>query len=167
MKKNIVLVGLTGCGKTTIGTALSNRLSLPFIDMDKYIEQKEGKTITEIFKVKGEPYFRHLETIASRELSEKDGIVIATGGGAVLNPENMNYLKQNSIVLFLDRSPETILKKINLEKRPLLAQNKNHLFELDRQRRHLYEKYADLQVEGGTNIGQTVEQVLSALKPLL
>ncbi len=165
MQKNIVLIGLSGCGKSTIGKRLSSLLHIPVVDMDTFIEKQEGMTVREIFNEKGEAYFRGLETQAAKSLSESGNKIIATGGGVVLNPENMAYLKQNGIVLFLDRSPEMILKRINLAKRPLLAENQNHLFELDRKRRPLYEKYADLTVKGQTNIGQTVHAVLSALSP--
>lgn len=165
--KNIVLIGLTGCGKTTIGKKLAPLLNRDFVDMDRYIEEKEGKTVNDIFHENGEPYFRALETIVSEELSKAGGMVIATGGGVVLNPKNMDYLKQNSIIIFLDRSPDIILKKINLSTRPMLAENKNRLYELDKERRSLYEAYADLTVIGGTDIEQTVKDVYTSLKETL
>lgn len=165
--KNIVLIGLTGCGKTTVGKRLAPLLGMDFVDMDLYIEEKEGKTVKEIFHDSGEPYFRHLETVVSKELTQAGGKVIATGGGVVLNPENMDYLKQNSVIIFLDRSPDIILKKINLSTRPMLVENKNRLYELDKERRPLYEAYADLTIIGGTDIDQTVKDVYSALKVVL
>ena len=163
MQKNIVLIGLSGCGKSTIGKRLSSLLHIPVVDMDTFIEKQEGMTVSEIFKKKGEAYFRALETQAAKSLSESGDKIIATGGGVVLNSKNMAYLKQNGIVIFLDRSPEMILKRINLEKRPLLAQNQNHLFELDLERRPLYKQYADLTVKGELNVKQTVDDVLVAL----
>lgn len=165
--KNIVLIGLTGCGKTTVGRRLAKHFSIDFVDMDAYIEQKEGKSVSEIFKENGESYFRSLETIAAKELSETDGKIIATGGGVILNSENMEYLKQNAVTLFLDRSPDDILKKINLSIRPMLAKNKNHLYELEKQRRHLYEAYADLTITGKTDIEAVVVAAVDALAPLL
>ncbi len=167
MSRNIVLIGLSGCGKTTVGAALSYRLRMHFVDMDAYIEHREGKTVSEIFKTHGEAYFRQAETQTARILSASGGKIIATGGGVVLNPENMAYLKQNAVVVFLDRTPEEILKKINLAKRPLLAQNKNRLFELDRQRRPLYEQYADITVPGASRISQTVDRLQDALRPYM
>lgn len=165
--KNIVLIGLTGCGKTTIGKQLAPLLNMDFVDMDSYIEKKEGKTVKEIFASRGETYFRSLETIASEELSQAGGKVIATGGGVVLNPKNIDYLKQNGIIIFLDRSPQTILRKINLSIRPMLAENKNRLYELDKERRPLYEAYADLTIPGGTNVKETLSLVLSTIKERL
>ncbi|MBR6729417.1 MAG: shikimate kinase, partial [Clostridia bacterium] len=135
--KNIVLIGLMGSGKSTIGKKLSRRLHLPFIDMDDFIENKEGKTIRQIFAEKGEAYFRNAETQAAKELGARGGHIIATGGGAVLNSQNMEYLKENSVVVFLDRSPKDILKKIDIESRPLLAANKNCLYALEKERRPL------------------------------
>lgn len=165
--KNIVLIGLTGCGKTTIGKKLAKAFSMDFVDMDEYIEQKEGKTVSDIFKDSGEPYFRSLETVVSKELSETGGKIIATGGGVILNPKNMEFLKQNAVTVFLDRSPDDILKKINLSVRPMLAQNKNRLYELYTERLPLYETYADLRITGGTDVLKTLKQVENALKPLL
>ena len=165
--KNVVLIGLTGCGKTTVGKKISSLLSMEFVDMDAYIEKKEGKTVKEIFEDSGESYFRSLETIASKELSETGGKVIATGGGAILNPKNMEYLKQNAVIIFLDRSPEDILKKINLSIRPMLAQNKNRLYELYKERHHLYKTYADLTINGKTDIKETVKETMLALKTYL
>jgi len=165
--KNIVLIGLTGCGKTTIGKKLAKAFSMDFVDMDEYIEQKEGKTVSDIFKDSGEPYFRSLETVVSKELSETGGKIIATGGGVILNPKNMEFLKQNAVTVFLDRSPDDILKKINLSVRPMLAKNQNRLYELYTERLPLYETYADLRVTGGTDVFKTLKQVENALKPLL
>ena len=167
MEKNIVFIGLTGCGKSTIGKILAKDLGKRFIDMDLYIEEKEGKTVSEIFAQHGEAYFRQAETLAAQQLSQTGGTVIATGGGIILNPENIAYLKQNGIILFLDRSPEAILKKIDLRNRPMLAENRDYLFELDRQRHALYERYADLRVEALPKISLTVEIVKKAILPLL
>lgn len=166
-RKNIVLIGLTGCGKSTIGKALSYKLRMSFVDMDTYIERKEGMTISEIFAQKGESYFRQAETAACKALSKNWGQIIATGGGVVENPENMRFLKQHAVIVFLDRTPEMILQKINLKKRPLLSDNGAYLFVLDRRRRPLYESYADVTVSGGTKISRTLSDVLLALHPHL
>lgn len=162
--KNIVLIGLSGCGKSTVGALAAKKLQMPFVDMDAYIEQQEGRTVSEIFAQNGEAYFRRLETEAAQKLSETENKVIATGGGAVLSPQNMSYLKETGIVLFLDRTPEEILRKINLKVRPLLAQDKNRLFELERSRRPLYEKYADITLRAVGNVPQTVSTLLDAVR---
>ena len=92
-----------GCGKTTFGKKLSRYFRCNFIDTDKYIENKEHMTIPEIFAKKGEPYFRNLETEVCREVSNKKGIIIATGGGIIKNKENMNLLKKriNDCIIIL------------------------------------------------------------------
>ncbi|MBR5237059.1 MAG: shikimate kinase [Clostridia bacterium] len=167
MKRNIVLIGLSGCGKSTVGRALAKNLHKTFVDMDDYIEKKEGMPVSKIFEKKGEAYFRALETETAETLSAEEGKIIATGGGVVLFEQNMEYLKKNGLIVFLDRSPETILKKINLKKRPLLAQNQNRLFEMDKKRRPLYEKYAELTVLGAPSVPETAERLKEALKSYL
>ncbi len=167
MKQNVVLIGLSGCGKSTVGAALSRRLKMLFVDMDTYIEKKEGKAVREIFADQGEAYFRARETEAAKNLSECGGKIIATGGGVVLAPENIAHLKKNGIIVFLDRTPEEILKKINLSVRPLLAENKEKLYEMDKIRRPLYEQAADLSVRGGASVPETAEKLEKALRPFL
>ncbi len=167
MSRNIVLIGLSGCGKSTVGAALSYRLRMHFVDMDAYIERKEGMSVRQIFEARGEAAFRQLETEAAKALSESGGKIIATGGGAVLSPQNMAYLKQNAVVVFLDRTPDAILKKINLSIRPLLAAEPERLYQLDRERRPLYERYADLRVEGQAKISWTVTSMEAALRPYI
>jgi len=167
MNKNIVLIGLTGCGKSTVGKGLSRRLHLPFVDMDAYIEETEGKPIRQIFADSGEAYFRELETKAAKALSERGGAIIATGGGAILNPENMAYLKQNGIILFLDRSPKEILKKLDVRNRPMLQADKNYLYTLDKERRPLYQKYADITLYGSHPIWRAIYLAAKLVKPHL
>ena len=165
MMKNIVLIGLMGSGKSTIGRELSRRLHLPFVDMDDYIEKKEGKTVRQIFSEEGEAYFRNAETQAAKELAARGGHIIATGGGTVLTPRNMEYLKENSVVVFLDRSPKDILKKIDIESRPLLAADKNRLYTLEKERRPLYEKYADITLTGSHGVALSLLKVMRRLRP--
>jgi len=165
--KNIVLIGLSGCGKSTVGIQVAHMLQMEFVDMDDYIESKENKTVGDIFAEKGEAYFRKLETDVACELSQTGNKIIATGGGVVLNHKNMEYLQTNGIILFLDRTPEAILKKINLKKRPLLAQNPNRLYAMDKERRPLYERYAQLTVKGAPTVEQTVAKIITAIKPFM
>lgn len=108
-KRNIVLTGMPGSGKTTLGRLLSERLGRELADTDAEIVKKAGMPITEIFAKYGEPYFRDLESEVIRDLSRTGGKVIATGGGAVLRPENVNMLKMNGLVAFLDRPLEDLV----------------------------------------------------------
>lgn len=167
MKKNVVLIGLTGCGKSTVGRGLSRRLQLPFVDMDAYIEEAEGKPIRQIFAENGESYFRELESNTAKELSQRGGLIIATGGGAVLNPDNMAVLKENGIILFIDRSPKEILKKLDVRNRPMLLADKNYLYTLDKERRPLYQKYADITLYGSHPIWRAVYLAAKLVKPHL
>ncbi len=164
MDKNIVLIGLSGCGKSTVGKMLAKALSLPFVDMDSFIEEKEGMSVSDIFSRFGEDYFRDAESLASKELAKTFPKVIATGGGAILRLENMAALKETGVCIFLDRSPDEILKDVNAAVRPLIAQDKKRLYELDKLRRPLYERYADLTISGTSSAQKTLETILKFFK---
>lgn len=121
MKNNIVLIGFMGCGKSTVGKLLAAKTGYTLVDADSYIEQKENMTINEIFATKGEEYFRSVETEVAKELSQKEGLIIATGGGMVLKKENADYLKSTGFCVWLKVSPETVLERLkNDTTRPLL-----------------------------------------------
>lgn len=108
-KQNVVLTGMPASGKTTVGKAVAKVLGRPFCDTDDLIVQKAGMTISEIFRKFGEKYFRDLETEVIKELSGETEIVIATGGGAVMRPENIRALKLNGKIFFRDREPEKLV----------------------------------------------------------
>ena len=107
-KQNPVLIGMPGCGKSTVGKALAEQLGFAFIDTDEQVVTAESRTIPEIFATEGEAYFRRAEAQAIRRAAARQGCVIATGGGAVLNPENMALLRENGRLYFLDRSLENL-----------------------------------------------------------
>lgn len=109
LKQNVVLVGMPGCGKSTIGKALAEKLGKEFVDTDELIVKNENMPIPEIFKTFGEKYFRDAETKAVKQASAKNGFVIATGGGAVLKKENIDALSSNGKIFFLNRPLEEIL----------------------------------------------------------
>lgn len=120
-KKNIILCGFMGSGKSTIGKQLSERLGMRFIDTDTYIEQKEGMSISKIFSEKGEEYFRNLELEVCKELSGLKATVISTGGGTLLKDENVKAIKKNGVVFLLNVSSNTVLTRLkNDSTRPLL-----------------------------------------------
>lgn len=123
MKNNIILIGFMGCGKTSAGQRLAEKMSFDFCDTDELIEQKEKMTISNIFAQKGEDYFRKLETNTIREMIEsaKD-MVISTGGGLPLRKENADLLKELGLVVYLKTEKETILQRLKDDTtRPLLA----------------------------------------------
>ena len=121
MVKNIVLVGLMGCGKTTVGKLLASKLNMSFIDTDSQIEQHAGRSINQIFEKYGETHFRNLEHQIAIELSNKSGYVISTGGGFVENTDNINLLKDNSVLFYLLATPQELYDRIKDDtSRPLL-----------------------------------------------
>ncbi len=141
--KNIVLLGMPGSGKSTLGAALAQRLGKPFIDLDRYIEQQAGRDIPTIFAQEGEEAFRRLEALAVEQHAGLQGTIIATGGGVVLRPSNIALLEQNGLLVFLDRPPEQIAGDLQVAHRPLLQQGPQALFNLYSQRLPLYRQYAD------------------------
>ena len=153
--KNIVLIGMPGCGKTTFGKRLARRLSLSFYDADEVLEQREQRTIKNFF-AESEDAFRSAETRTLAYLSELEGVIIATGGGAVKRAENMELLKRNGAVVFLDRKPEQILGNIEGDARPLLAADKQRIFKLYEERIDLYRKYADKIITNSGDFGRTL-----------
>ena len=160
--KNIVLIGMPGCGKSTIGYRMSQKINYSFFDADKYLEEKENRIISDIFSKEGEEYFRKLETKYLKDLSKKEQIIISTGGGAVKKKENIDILKQNGIIIFLDRTIEDISKE-NHENRPLL-QNIENLWKLYDERIKLYRKYADIIIKNDDDMNVIVERIITVLK---
>lgn len=122
MKNNIVLIGFMGCGKTTVGQVLAEQLTYAFLDTDLYIEEKEGMPITDIFKEKGEDYFRNLETSSLKELVDQaEKSVVSSGGGLPLRPENAKLLQKLGFVIYLKVEKETVLERLQGDTtRPLL-----------------------------------------------
>lgn len=119
--RNVALVGFMGAGKTTVGNILAGLLGFEFLDTDRVIEQREGRRVTDIFASRGEPYFRDLEASLCRELESAEDKVIATGGGLVVNPDNLASLRRHALVVCLWASPETIYERVRHQNhRPLL-----------------------------------------------
>ena len=123
MKKNLVLTGMMGVGKSTIGKKLAKRLRLKFADIDKIIEDKEKCSIKEIFELKGESYFRKVEKKITLEILKKHGFVIALGGGAILNSSVRKEVHNSSLSFWLDLNLKTLVSRLkNVQKRPLLSE---------------------------------------------
>ena len=160
--KNIVLIGMPACGKSTIGYWLSKKIGYPLLDTDKYLEEKENRIISDIFSNEGEEYFRNLETKYLKELSEKEGLIISTGGGAVKKKENIDILKKNGIVIFLNREINDISKE-NHKHRPLL-QNINNIQKLYDERIDLYKKYSDIIIKNNDDMSIIVDRIITALR---
>ncbi len=149
---NIFLVGLMGAGKTTIGKLLAKRLKKTFIDTDHEIEHRTGVRIPLIFELEGEVGFRERETTLIRELTQRQDIVLATGGGAILRKENRDALVQNGIVVYLNAKIEDLWQRTQHDKnRPLLQTQdpKAKLTELFIQRDPLYREIANMIITSG------------------
>ena len=154
---NIVLVGMPGCGKTTVGKALAKVLNRPFVDTDALIVEAAGRPIPEIFANEGEEYFRALETEAVKKAGMMSGAVIATGGGAVTRERNYAPLSQNGRIVFIHRD----LDKLPIKGRPL--SQANPLEELYAKRLPLYKAFADLEADNNGEVEDTVKTILKAL----
>jgi 3-dehydroquinate synthase len=167
---NIFLVGLMGAGKTTIGRQLARKLGKRFVDSDHEIEARTGASIPWIFEIEGEASFRRREADMIRELSAQEGLVLATGGGAVLNPASRALLAERGTVIYLRASIGSILQRTSHDKnRPLLqtADPRARLEELQIQRDPLYRQIADLVIDTGRpNVQSMVQTILDQLAAL-
>ena len=169
MKTNIALIGFMGTGKTAVGQLLAKKLDSKFIELDSLIEQKAGKAIPEIFQQDGEIAFRELEIEVTKETADKKNLVIACGGGMVLNKINIDRLREEARIVHLTASPKAILKRVSSEERqrPLLEGDQPTLTiqGLLRFRKPFYERAADITIDTSKlDIDSVVEQIISKLK---
>jgi shikimate kinase len=164
----IVLIGMMGAGKTTIGRELAKRCGMRFVDCDHEIEARTGVNIPTIFEIEGEAGFRRRESQVIDELTQSDGVVLATGGGAVLDPANRALLAERGVVIYLNVPPQILWERTrNDRNRPLLQvpNPREHIAALHRQRDPLYREIADIIVDGGrSNPASMVRQILKALE---
>ena len=165
-RTNIILTGFMATGKTTIGKGLAKALGYGFVDTDHLIENRWGQTIAEIFREKGEALFRTMETDVARELGKKEGLVIATGGGMVLDPINVKALEKQGRIFCLVATPEDILERATRDGvvLPLLqgAARRERIAQLMKNRQAVYRHFTQV----GTT-GKTPEEVVGVLLTLL
>jgi shikimate kinase/3-dehydroquinate synthase len=165
---NIFLVGLMGSGKTTIGRSLAKKLNLRFLDADQEIETRTGASIPLIFEIEGEASFRQREADVIRDLTAQQGIVLATGGGAVLNETSRQLLRERGTVIYLRASVASILQRTSHDKnRPLLqtADPRAKIEALSRERAPLYQEVAHIIIETGRpNVHSVVQNILTQLQ---
>jgi shikimate kinase len=166
-KPVVVLVGPPGSGKTTVGTALADRLAVPLRDTDQDVETLTGSTIAELFVDRGEDYFRELESEAVRAALDSHHGVLALGGGAVLRPETRKALSAHSVV-WLDVTVHSAVKRLDMNvARPLLLGNvRGRFMELDRARRPLYAEVATVHVDTSELSVEEIVDKLCAQVPL-
>lgn len=147
---NIVLIGFMGAGKSTVSEYLSRKYNMDTVEMDQIIAEREKMSISDIFSVHGEEYFRDLETKLLIEMQAKTNTVISCGGGVPMRERNVKEMKKNGCVVLLTATPETILERVkDNHDRPLLEGNKtvSYISELMEKRREKYEAAADLIIE--------------------
>lgn len=156
----MVLVGLPGSGKTTLGRMLADEIGYTFLDTDQLIETRERRTIAAIFAEDGEAYFRDRETEITSSLAVQNRMVIATGGGIVLREGNIGALKKCGRVVFIDRDPAKIAEKISFQNRPLLKNGADALFALAIRRRNRYISASDAAVKNNAALETALQELL-------
>lgn len=168
MKTNVALIGFMGVGKTAVGEVLANKLNRKFVELDSLIEHKAGKSIPEIFEQDGEITFRELEIEATKQTARQKNLVIACGGGIVLNKINIDRLREESRIVYLTASPRRILERVSIGgERPLLKTDDMALKirELLSFRKPFYERAADIKIDTSKlDIDAVAEQIISQLR---
>lgn len=162
MKNKIVIIGMPGSGKTTIGRRLAEKTKKKFIDLDEYIVKSTGKTIPELFE-NGEEYFRKIETKACMEIAGYNDLIISTGGGVIKKSINMKVLRKNAVIIFLDRPVKYIMGDIKVQSRPLLKEGKEKLLALYEERYALYKKYADVIIVNNRKMKEVMDDFIEVM----
>ncbi len=169
---NIVLIGYRGSGKSTVGRRLAARLTMRFVDVDDLIEERQGVPISDIVKSHGWGHFRKLEATIIKEIANGDQLIIAPGGGAVLDTDNINALRKNGWIIWLKADKETLLKRLNYDpgtdtRRPTLTGKgtSEELKEVMSLREPIYERVSEIQIDTSRIDAETVvENILTVLK---
>lgn len=163
----IFLVGMMGAGKTTIGRGLARAMARDFVDLDQELEARCGVRVPVIFEIEGEAGFRRRESQVLEDCTRRRGVVLATGGGAVISQENRQYLSGRGLVVYLRASVEDLYRRTCRDQnRPLLAtaDPRGRLTDLLQQREPLYQEVADLVIEtGGVQVSRVVDTLLRTL----
>ena len=153
--ENVVLIGMPAVGKTTVGKKLSKELGMPFVDTDDEIVAREGRPISDIFATDGEEYFRKVESEVIRDVSSRKGSIIATGGGAVMRPENVEVLKSFGQMILIERDLESLMPTGD---RPL-ANNPEKIKTLYKERMPVYRSVADIIIDANDGLYSTVDRI--------
>ena len=168
---NLVLIGYRGSGKSAVGRRLAVRLKMKFVDTDDFLEERQGIPIADIVKSRGWGHFRKLENNVIEEISTKDHLIIAPGGGAVLDTDNVKALRRNGTIIWLKANRETLLKRMNQDpgtnaRRPTLTGRGTleELQEVMSLREPLYEKASQIQIDTSTlDVEAVVERILAMI----
>ena len=162
--KNIVLIGMMGCGKSTIGALLSEKLGRRLVDTDALIVEREGRSINEMFATDGEGYFRARELDVSKELGQEQDLIIACGGGLPLQCACMEALKQNGTIIWLRRDPGETYDTMDNSGRPLAQQGRQDFLDRFAQREPIYRACADIVINDFSSPENTLNKILEALQ---
>ena len=157
--KNVILIGMMGCGKSTVGGILASRFKKTFVDTDKLIEAREGCTISQLFATQGEGYFRSLEMGVAQALSLREDLIVACGGGLPTQEGAIAALKETGTVVWLDRDPGDIYDTEDMSGRPLAQEGREAFLERAQARREIYQKWADHVVTDFTSPISTAARV--------
>lgn len=164
LKNHIILVGMPGCGKTSFGRDIAKELDVKLYDTDEYLEERQEKSIPDIFQSEGEDAFRKYETESLKEILHKRPAVISTGGGIVKLQENREIMKKSGTVIFVDRPIEHIFSDVDTESRPLLAQNKERLYSLYEERYDLYRDCATDTVLNDRDYYEVLAEIMEIIR---
>lgn len=158
--KNIILIGMPGCGKSTIGKILAKKLNMKLFDCDSVFEKTFNIKTSDFFAIHGEEAFRDEETNLLSSLVKQNGVIISTGGGCVERDENKDILQNGGTVIFINRPVEVIHRNIRTTFRPLLAKDKNKLFELYDRRFSKYKDFCHTEIENTGTLMSTVHKII-------
>ena len=161
--KNIVLIGMMGCGKTTCANLLTQKLGREAVDTDDIIVEREGRSISDIFSSQGEGYFRSVESAVAKELGKHSGLIIATGGGLPMKSENVAALRENGILFWLKRDPTETFARESMAGRPLAQDGQKAFLERFAARSPVYEAAADYVIEDFTSPENTVAEIMKRI----
>ena len=162
--KNIVLIGMMSCGKSTIGAMLAEKLGRSLVDTDALIVEREGRSINEMFAADGEGYFRARELDISTELGQAENLIIACGGGLPLQNACIDALKQNSVVFWLFRDPGETYDTMDTSGRPLAQQGRQDFLDRFAQREPIYRACADYVITDFSSPDNTLNAILEVLQ---
>lgn len=158
IEKNLVLIGMPGSGKTTISEILSGKVGMKLLNIDRYIEKNEGKTISDIF-LNGEDHFRKIESEAVEVISRETGTIIDTGGGVIKNPNNIQLLRENGVIVFINRPLENIISDLDIGHRPLFKDGKEKIYRLFEERYDIYKNSCDYELVNDKDIDHIINSL--------
>ncbi|MBC8589759.1 shikimate kinase [Wansuia hejianensis] len=159
LEQDICLIGMPGSGKSTIGKLLGQRFKVSFYDIDRYIEKKHQKKVSEIYK-ESEENFRVIEKIAIKEIINLSPRIISTGGGTVKSDSSMTLLKKDRLILFINRPIEEIKDEIDIN-RPIFSNDSTRIYKLYEERYPLYKRYSDIEIINSGDINLVIKKIIN------